>query len=293
MNERNKFILWSRYAASKLLDTLFIREFGDRLASSKHPEDLKISVSEYNYFLIWRLTIVSIQVCASPNLFERVITLSSVWSFSRLHERRNRAPGQSRIPLLAPMEKISRGNISLIAKSQSRPTAHTVLTVGWVNLLEAKKVRKRRRNYGMILARFLRRSPPKLGRFFSTWIYTFVLNVWPLSLPRTPHYILVSDRCLLYFNGIFFASYWRKPVRIVLSCGEPRCWRKSFEFARLNVKRVTLGRNPKLSEMLDYLNWVAPHLAIWRESSPRICPQKKKKYSETSVCSFTLRNQEE
>jgi hypothetical protein len=45
MNDKEKFIGDSRYPASKLLDTLFTTEFGRRLASSKRPEDKKISLS--------------------------------------------------------------------------------------------------------------------------------------------------------------------------------------------------------------------------------------------------------
>lgn len=45
MTDKDKFDPYSYYPASKLLDTLWTRELGERLQSSKHPEDHKISLS--------------------------------------------------------------------------------------------------------------------------------------------------------------------------------------------------------------------------------------------------------
>jgi retinol dehydrogenase 12 len=45
MNNKEKYKGDKRYPQSKLLDTLFTRELGERMKSSKHPEDQKISLS--------------------------------------------------------------------------------------------------------------------------------------------------------------------------------------------------------------------------------------------------------
>ena len=47
MNDKDKWVGRERYPVSKLLDIFFIKELGNRLASSKHPEDKKISLSGY------------------------------------------------------------------------------------------------------------------------------------------------------------------------------------------------------------------------------------------------------
>ena len=45
MNDKETFKGEGRYPLSKLLDTLLTRELGERMKSSKHPEDQKISLS--------------------------------------------------------------------------------------------------------------------------------------------------------------------------------------------------------------------------------------------------------
>jgi retinol dehydrogenase 12 len=75
MNDKTKFND-KRYPASKLLDTLFTCELGSRLASSKHPEDHKISVSGQEISLIPYLIPAFIPVYARLNSVVRTTQLS-------------------------------------------------------------------------------------------------------------------------------------------------------------------------------------------------------------------------
>jgi hypothetical protein len=47
LNDKEQFVGTERYPVSKLLDTLWTYELGQRLKSSTRPEDIKISLSGY------------------------------------------------------------------------------------------------------------------------------------------------------------------------------------------------------------------------------------------------------